>query len=92
MKLDFKLSDFDENYAELFHTFKGIEFRILIAETINTEMISQNCHAIFRTPKGKYKHDFWVSPEFISDLTESVFLDEVCKIVYDAFESKFGWT
>jgi len=92
MNLKYDFIGLDEAYAQLTHIFKGVEFKIIINENIDTEKSAHNAIAFFRTPKGKYRHDFWMSPEFLIDVGEIEFLDEACRVAYDSFETKFGWT
>lgn len=92
MKPIYNLRAGKDVYAKLIHTFKNVEFTILVNEEIKTNNDTQECIAIFRTPKGKFRHDFLASKELIDNASEAEFMESMCDMAYNSFEKTHGWT
>jgi len=70
-------------------TWNGPEFKIVIEEAADVYNV-QNCHTIFRTPKGLYSHDFQASKELIEDVSITDFLRMCYDNAFDWYEKNHG--
>lgn len=77
--------------AKLTRTHKGIEFMVFIEEEVN-DYEYQQCHTVFRTPKGKYKLDWNASKELIDSVSEEDFMEMACENAWHNYNTRHGWT
>lgn len=75
---------------KLEHTYKDVEFLIVIEEEMDDHYIHK-CHTVFRTPKGKYRKDWLAVDAFLKDFNEDMIKKVACESAYDWYEAAHGW-
>lgn len=80
-----------DGLAKIKHSFKGVDFLIIIEEEMDEHSVHQ-CHTVFRAPTGKYRKDWSIHDVALKDLPEDVIKEMACESAYNWYERIHGWT